>query len=134
MRLLLDTGVFLWWVTDSPRLSAKARKTIADPGNEILVSAASAWEILIKATMRRRDGGARFPLPMPAADMIADQLARNRFTVLPVALAHALETAALLEAHRDPFDRLLAAQARAEGIPIVTADPAFAGLGVGVVW
>ncbi len=128
MRLLLDTHAFLWWVTDAPRISGRARDAIADPENDILMSPVSGWEISIKAALGRLE------LPEPPPDFIPEQLQRNRFGVLPVSMQHALEVSVLPPHHQDPFDRLLIAQARSDGIPLVSGDAAFGAYEVDILW
>lgn len=113
MRLLLDTHVFLWWLADARELGPKARRAIADPGNEVLLSAASIWEIGIKKAL----GKLRAPERL---DRIAEE---SGFVGLPITLAHAEAAAALPPHHRDPFDRMLVAQAQIENVTIVTQDP-----------
>ncbi len=112
MRLLLDTHVLLWWLANDPCLGAEARAAIADPDAEVMVSAASAWEIAIKKALGRLD----------APDDLETQLTRHRFAPLPVAVRHALLAGALPRHHDDPFDRMLVAQAQIEGLTIVTRD------------
>ncbi len=128
MRLLLDTHAFLWWVTDTPRISAPAHEAIANPGNDILISPVSGWEISIKAAL------GRLQLPGPPPEFIPEQLRRNDFGVLPVSMQHALEVSQLPLHHQDPFDRLLIAQARSDGIPVVSGDAAFGAYDVDVLW
>lgn len=120
MRALLDTHVFLWWNMDDPRLSDSIREIISDGRNELLLSAASAWEIAIKA------GRGRLTLPAPPQEYVADRLGLHGFRPLPISLGHALHVYNLPNHHRDPFDRLLVAQAQLEEIPILTADPVIA--------
>ena len=120
MRLLLDTHVFLWWVNDDPLLKPKLRKAISSSANECLFSVASAWEIAIKISLGKLDLGQDLERFLP------EQLATNRFQLLPVSLTHTLRVAALPWHHRDPFDRLLIAQCQAEGLTLVTADAALA--------
>jgi PIN domain nuclease of toxin-antitoxin system len=112
VRLLLDTHALLWWLADDARLAEVARKAIADPTNDAFVSAASAWEIAIKVRLGK--------VTMP--DDLAEQLAANSFTALPVQVPHALAVRRLPDHHRDPFDRLLVAQAQIERLTVVTAD------------
>ena len=123
MRLLLDTHVLLWALTDDPSLSAAARAAIVDGRNRVVVSAVSAWEITIKRSL----GKLRAP-----ADL-AEAVAAHRFTPLAVSLEHALAFGALPDLHRDPFDRLLVAQAGVEGLTIVTRDRAIARYDVDVL-
>lgn len=116
MRLLLDTHCWLWMQTAPERFSAESGALVADPENELLFSAASAWEIAIKYSL------GKLPLPSAPADYVPDRMATSVVVALPVVHAHALEVAALPPHHRDPFDRLLIAQARLEQIPLLTAD------------
>ena len=113
MRLLLDTHVFLWWAANHPELSEDAREAIASVDSFVAVSAAVAWELGIKRARRKLD----------APGDIRDQLERHRFEELPITIEHAIRAAALPDHHRDPFDRMLVAQAQVEGLTIVTRDP-----------
>jgi len=120
MKVLLDTHTFLWWIADSPRLSARAREVIRDSDNELFFSAASGWEIAIKAQL------GRLQLPDNLEQFIVDQLSLNTILVLPIQLRHALHVYTLPQHHRDPFDRMLVAQSQIENLPIVTTDPQIA--------
>ena len=120
---LLDTHVLLWWLAEPERLSAEATRAIADGANKLYFSAAGAWEMAIKKTLGRLD----YPGNLP------EVLAANRIEPLPVTLAHALAVADLPLHHRDPFDRIQIAQARLEGLTIVTRDPEFGMYGVPLV-
>jgi PIN domain nuclease of toxin-antitoxin system len=116
MRLLLDTHAFLWFVLDDPQLSTKARAAIEDEGADVLVSPASYWEIAIKVSL------GKYALTVPYETFWQRGIGDNGFAVLPIEVRH---TAALLDLpfhHRDPFDRLLVAQAMVESIPLVSAD------------
>jgi PIN domain nuclease of toxin-antitoxin system len=128
MRLLLDTHAFLWWVFDDSRLSATARDLIADSAGEVLFSAVSSWEIAIKARTGRLD------LPKDVPGFVLDQVRRNRFTALSVELRHALRVHGLPDHHRDPFDRLLVAQAQVENVPLLSRDPLVAAYGIELRW
>ena len=119
MRLLLDTHVVLWVAMDSPRLSAAARSTILDA--EATFSAASIWEVVIKSGLGRDDF-------IVDADELRHGLLRNGFEELPMTGAHALEVARLPDIHRDPFDRILLAQARWEGMSLGSVDAQLIGL------
>ncbi len=112
MRLLLDTHTFLWWLSDWERISESAQAAIADPNNEVLVSAVTGWEIGIKKARGR----------LVAPDNLAAVVEEKRFEHLSLTFAHAERAAALPPHHRDPFDRMLIAQAQAEGLVIVTRD------------
>lgn len=116
MRALLDTHAFLWWVTDDAQLSDTARTVISDPGNVLFLSAASAWEIVIK----NRTG--KLSLPERPEQYIPSRLVANRFESLPIQTIHALQVANLPDYHRDPFDRILVAQSQVEKLPIITID------------
>ncbi|MGH2546694.1 MAG: type II toxin-antitoxin system VapC family toxin [Actinomycetota bacterium] len=128
MRLLLDTHALLWWITDDDQLSEKAGEAIADGANDVYLSAASAWEIAIKA------GLGRIRLPGDAWTFTPDQLERNAFQALPVHVAHAVAVITLPDVHRDPFDRMLVAQAMTEGLTIVSGDQDLSRYPVPVVW
>lgn len=128
MRALLDTHALLWWLTDDRRLSARARRVIADEGNDILVSAASAWEIATKYRLGRLSGVA------DVVQRFAELIAADGFTHLPVSYLHALRAGSYAAVHRDPFDRMLVAQGELESAPLVTCDAAIAGFGCATVW
>jgi PIN domain nuclease of toxin-antitoxin system len=128
VRVLLDTHAFLWWVLEDSRLTDRARETIADPDVDVLVSPVSAWEIAIKAA----DG--RLDLPESSRTYVPSRMAANDFHELPVTVDHCLRTVELPPIHRDPFDRLLVAQAQAEGLPLVSSDPAISRYDVETVW
>lgn len=128
MKLLLDTHAVLWWWADSPRLSAEARRAIISADNEVLVSVASAWEMTIKQRAGKLAGA-----PTDEADFAA-QLSLNGFQTLPITLKHVMRAGSHPAKHRDPFDRLLAAQAEIERAVLVTRDAAMAGFGVKLLW
>ena len=121
MRLLLDTHVLIWWDAGR-RLSAAARTAIRD-AEEVYVSAASAWEIAIKASLGK----------IVSSRSVAQATAECGFVELPVTFAHAEQLASLPALHRDPFDRLLVAQAIAEDLTVVTRDPAITRYQVPVI-
>ncbi len=116
MRILLDTQVWLWMLMSPDRLCAQGRDLVEDPSNELLLSAASTWEIAIKASLGRLE------LPGPPEAAIPEMIESSQVTPLPILLPHTLRVAALPRHHRDPFDRLLVAQAQLEAVPILTAD------------
>jgi PIN domain nuclease of toxin-antitoxin system len=128
MRVLLDTHVFLWWTQDARALSRRARAVIADPGTECLLSLASGWEMAIKLSL------GKLRLARPIAQFVPEQLAANGFGQLPIDFRHVARVATLPFHHRDPFDRLLAAQALEEKLSLVSADPVFRRYGVTRVW
>lgn len=111
-RLLLDTHVLLWWLADEEALGKKARIAIGDANNDVYVSAVSIWEIAIKRVLGK--------LEAPSA--MVNVVEEEQFTGLPVSLHHAEQVGNLPSIHRDPFDRMLIAQAQSEGLVIVTAD------------
>ncbi len=117
MKLLLDTHVFLWWINNDRRLGQNITAILKDPGSDVVFSVASAWEIAIKARL----GHLRTPLDL--ASFLAHQIALNGFRILPVELAHAARVRHLDDHHRDPFDRLLVAQADIEDLILATSDP-----------
>lgn len=128
MRVLLDTQAFLWWVSGSDRLTARARAVIADPGTDVLLSVASAWEIAIKTATGRLE------LEGPAETYVPERLRHHGFGVLSVELDHALRAGTLPRHHGDPFDRLLVAQGQVEDMPIITADPLLNLYDVETIW
>lgn len=128
MRVLLDTHALLWWNVDDRRLSEAARDVIRDGRNEIVVSAASVWEIAIKSAKGRLD------LPTTVDRYVDDRLRRNRWSALAIDVRHVIRAASLPEHHRDPFDRALIAQAQVEGLPILTTDAAITRYDVETIW
>jgi len=128
MRALLDTHAFLWWIMDDARLSPHARAVIADGHNELFLSAASGWEIAIKARL------GKIQLPSDPASFVPKQLRINSIEPLAVQMTHALRVHSLPGHHRDPFDRILVAQAQVEQVLIITADPHIAQYDVEIVW
>ena len=128
MRVLLDTSTFLWWITDSDRLSDRVREVIGAGANEVWFSAVSSWEIVIKA------GLGRVTLPGEPEQFLPKQLTANAFQVLPIHLRHTFRVATLPPIHRDPFDRLLIAQALTENLTILSSDTRLKGYPARVVW
>jgi PIN domain nuclease of toxin-antitoxin system len=128
MRALLDTHTFLWWIVDDARLSRRASAIIADRTNEIYFSAISGWEIAEKA---RR---AKLSLPSDPESFVAEQVVSNAFEVLPLELTHALHVFSLPAHHKDPFDRMLIAQAQIEELALLSADHEIARYAVEVIW
>jgi PIN domain nuclease of toxin-antitoxin system len=127
MKLLLDTHAFFWWDSDPGRLSPAASAAVRDRSNVVLVSTVTIWEMVIKAEL------GKLTLRLPLADIVAQQQA-NGMVVLPVTLPHTLAVQGLPPIHRDPFDRLLIAQANAEGAELVSADHLIARYPVQVLW
>jgi PIN domain nuclease of toxin-antitoxin system len=128
MHVLVDTHVFLWWVEGDRALPAKARAALANQENECLVSMASAWELAIKA------GLGKLKLALPVERYVVEHVAANGFRMLDIRMAHVGRVETLELHHRDPFDRLLIAQALEEELPVVTADPIFRKYGVKRIW
>lgn len=122
MTLLLDTSALLWWLAGT-ELTPAARERVADPDQRVLVSAASLWEISIKRALGK----------LEVEGILLDQLAENGFDPLPISWEHAERAGALPLHHRDPFDRMLIAQAQADDLTVVTRDRAFAPYGVRVL-
>ena len=128
MRLLLDTHVFVWAVADPERLSKAAADAIRLPGNDLFLSSAVAWELATKYRI------GKFPQAKAIIDdfesLAVDLVARH----LPVTHDHALRAGLMTVEHRDPFDRVLAAQAEIEGLALITRDPVFGAFGLDLVW
>src|SRR4030067_2541333 len=123
MKVVLDTQAFLWWVMDEAALSTRARQLIQDGASVLYLSAASAWEISIKASL------GKLKLSDEPGKVITEQMAANGIHPLPIQVSHALHVYGLPPHHRDPFDRVLAAQSQLEDLPIVTPDERVAQYG-----
>ncbi len=128
MRYLLDTHTFLWWNLDDAQLSPLARELIADGSHEIFLSAATAWEIAIKAAR------GRLTLPEEPAGYISSRINLHGFQALPVHIHHAAHVYQLPLHHTDPFDRLLIAQSQIESMPIISVDADIRKYEVEVIW
>jgi PIN domain nuclease of toxin-antitoxin system len=128
MKVLLDTHAFIWWDSGPTKLSPQARAACEDRANVVLLSVASAWEMQIKLQLGKLD------LRLPLAEVIASQQQSNDIQVLPVALGHVLALQDLPAYHKDPFDRLLIAQANVEQAVLISHDPVFAHYAVKVLW
>jgi PIN domain nuclease of toxin-antitoxin system len=128
LRLLLDTHCWLWLLSDPERLSAPALEMLGSFENELLLSAASSWEIAIKYEL------GRLTLPEPPGTFVPDRMESSGVVGLPIQHAHALQVASLPMHHKDPFDRLLIAQAQVEGLTVVTVDDRFASYDVSIHW
>jgi PIN domain nuclease of toxin-antitoxin system len=115
MKLLLDTHALIWWFNDPSRLSPRASSILRNPGNTILISAAVAWELAIKANLGKLDA-------LPLVTELSRHTAEEGFTELPISIAQAVRTGLLPRHHRDPFDRALVAQAQELNVPILSAD------------
>jgi PIN domain nuclease of toxin-antitoxin system len=128
MKLLLDTHTFIWWDSEPGRLSPRVLALCQDRENVVLFSVASAWEMQIKLQL------GKLKLTLPLAQVIEGQRQTNNIQVLPVALAHVLALQSLPAHHKDPFDRLLIAQANAENAVLLSSDQAFAKYPVKLLW
>jgi PIN domain nuclease of toxin-antitoxin system len=116
LNLLLDTHIWIWWLTDDPSLSIEARSLVEDPKNQIIVSAISFWEVVVKSQIGK----------LQMSDRLEEASASNNIVVLPFRASHALAVSKLPLHHRDPFDRALIAQSVAEGLRFMTVDKALA--------
>ena len=128
MRVLLDTHTLLWWLAGDRRLSRRARDLIAAADNSVLVSAASAWEISTKVRLGKLPGAIEVAAELPAI------LLQQNFEPLPITIVHALRAGNLPGPHRDPFDRMLIAQAQDEDVALVSNERLFDAYGVRRVW
>ena len=128
MRLLLDTHALVWWIRADPLLSSRAHDAISSDGVEVLVSIASAWEIAVKV------GREKWPDAKDFLDTFELSMAREGFALLPITVPHVRTAGLLVSDHRDPFDRLLAAQAMTEGMTLVSADGKVRLLGASCLW
>lgn len=128
MRLLLDTHALLWWLDGDRKLPARVRRRIADINSTVFVSAASAWEITTKWRIGKLDGAEAVARDVGAA------IVRQGFTPLDISIRHAEHAGRLATDHRDPFDRMLIAQAQLEGLTITTNDQIFDDFGVERFW
>lgn len=128
MKYLLDTSVWLWSLTDSGRIRSEARDLIIRGEEELYLSAASSWEIAIKWAKRK------LPLPEPPEIYVPERMTEQRILPLPIKHSHTLAVSKIPAHHGDPFDRLLIAQARTEGMAILTADRTFRRYDVQIVW
>ena len=128
MKVLLDTHAFLWWITDDPQLSPKAREVISDSHNTLYWSAASSWEVSIKYAL------GRLPLPETPEQFLPVELGKNRIESLSVIDAHAFLAGRLPRHHSDPFDRMLVAQAQIESLLILSNDRKLIHYNVDIHW
>jgi PIN domain nuclease of toxin-antitoxin system len=124
MKLLLDSHAFLWWLADDPKLAKTAREALAAPSSIVHVSAATVWELTIKARRGKLDLG---------DTNLVEEIEENEFVELPMTAQHAFIAGSLPPHHEDPFDRMLIAQAKAEDLTIVTRDSVFRDYGVAIL-
>lgn len=128
MRLLLDTQCWLWMQTTPDRLGDRGLELVGDSAHELVLSAASSWEIAIKYAL------GKLPLPLPPAQYVPDRMRHSGVAALPVSHIHALRVAELPAHHCDPFDRMLVAQAQCDGLTLLTADPLLRRYEVPMEW
>lgn len=128
LKFLLDTHALLWWLFDDPRLPTTPRQLIADPANNILVSSATAWEICTKHRL------GKLPAARQLARDVGGWIHRAGFSELPVTIRHAQKAGSWPQRHRDPFDRMLAAQSVIEDLPLISRDDDLRSFGVRLVW
>jgi PIN domain nuclease of toxin-antitoxin system len=128
MRLLIDTHTFLWFVTNDPLLSAAALALLVDPGNEILLSPASFWEVAIKVSI------GKYPMTVPFDRFFTEGIEGNDMVILPLEIRHASVLSSLPMYHKDSFDRMIVAQAIVENLPIVSIDEALDAYGITRLW
>jgi PIN domain nuclease of toxin-antitoxin system len=128
VKLLLDTHAFLWLVEGNPNLSAAARSALTDPANDLHLSAASTWEMAIKV------GNKKLALSEPLDAFIGKWTLTYQLAPLPIDTSHALAIIGLPNHHRDPFDRILIAQALVETMTLVTSDAKFAPYSLPIIW
>lgn len=128
MRVLLDTHTLLWFLAGDRRLNRHAHGLITNPANDVLLGVGSLWEIVIKASL------GKLPLPEPFEELIPAQLEAERIAVLPIELRHLAALRRLPFHHRGPFDRLIIAQATAEGVPVISRDAVFEQYQIDVLW
>ena len=128
MRLLLDTHTLFWSLVDGDQLSVSARAAVKAKDNEVHASIASLWEMAIKV------GAGKWPQAIRLVDTFETEIANIGFRLLPISVSHVRAAGLMQSPHRDPFDRLLAAQARIEGLTLVTVDPKVQALGVAWLW
>ncbi len=128
MRLLLDTCTFLWWMVDPDKLSPEVRLQLVDQSNEVVLSAVSGWEIALKYRL------GKLPLDRQPSVLVTDAVGRLNISTLQVSMAHGIRSGELPLHHKDPFDRLLIAQAEIEGLTLISPDTAFAVYDVKTLW
>lgn len=128
MKVLIDTHTFLWWNTGDSLLSTHVKEIIADGRNEVFLSAASVWEIVIKTAK------GRLILPEAPAQYISSRMSLYRFKPMPIQISHAAHVYELPPYHNDPFDRMLIAQSRLESIPLVTRDEEIRRYDLETIW
>ena len=128
MKILLDTHAILWWFFDDPKLSDTAREYIKTKDNQVLISSASAWEIATKYRL------GKLPEAGEVVKRLPELMSISRISTLAITTDHALLAGSFDVNHRDPFDRMLAAQSKVEQIPLITVDPALHMFDIEIIW
>jgi len=128
VKVLFDSHALVWYLTGDERLSRKAREIADDPESQVFVSAVCVWEIATKVNR------GKWPEALQIANSLREITQAGAFTALPITIEHAQVAGFLSARHRDPFDRMLAAQSQVEGLALVTADPAFRAFGTSLIW
>lgn len=128
MRALIDTHIFIWWTGEPTQLSAFAHDFLVAPNNEPVLSLVSVWEMQIKLSL------GKLSLQLPLSELVEDEVNRNHLHLLPIELSHIYALSSVPSHHRDPFDRLLIAQSRIMGLPIVSVDTKFDAYEVERLW
>jgi PIN domain nuclease of toxin-antitoxin system len=128
MKLLVDTHVFLSFISDDGRLSARSLAALINPGNELYLSVAAIWEIVTKYQI------GKLPLPSPVSSFVEQEVGKNRMRTLPILESHVFRLLQLPLIHRDPFDRIMIAQSLEETLPIISSDRALSRYSVEIVW
>ncbi len=128
MRLLLDTHTFIWWASNDPSLSATVKLAIGDRNNEIFLSSVSTWEMAIKIAL------GKLAIAQPLSSLVLSHIALYQFQPLAITYDHTYQVQGLPQHHKDPFDRLLIAQAMVENMVLLTCDTSFAPYGVQTLW
>ena len=128
MRALLDTHTFIWWANNDPSLTPNVKTVIGDKSNEIFLSAVSSWEMAIKISI------GKLTLALPLNSFVLSQASQHQFKPLPITYDHTYQVETLPLHHKDPFDRLLIAQAMVENLILLTCDSEFAPYGVQTLW
>lgn len=128
MKWLLDTNAFLWFVLNDARLTTRAREVLEDVKSDLFLSPASYWELAIKVSL------GKYRLPTSFAQFLRTQLIANGIAILPIRIEHAARLLKLPPHHRDPFDRMIIAQASAEGMPLISSDKMVDAYGLTRCW
>lgn len=128
MRILIDTHVFIWWTSDSQKLSLAVYNLLTNPKTQVILSVVSIWEMQIKLSLGKLELKTALP------ELVEDEVKQNRIELLPLDLSHIYALSNLPNHHRDPFDRLLIAQAKSEELVIISIDEKFDGYDIERLW